>query len=62
MIASALNAVVAPFVGAWIEISAEADELEEKGVAPFVGAWIEILMSICPAEKAISRSLRGSVD
>ena len=34
--------LVAPLVGAWIEIASEihADELSE--VAPLVGAWIEI--------------------
>ena len=42
--------MVAPFAGAWIEIS----WLERKGdyrmVAPFAGAWIEILVtSICLA-------------
>ena len=33
---------VAPFVGAWIEISVSVGDLGEDTVAPFVGAWIEI--------------------
>ena len=33
---------VAPFVGAWIEISAIAISDKATGVAPFVGAWIEM--------------------
>ena len=32
---------VAPFVGAWIETSEQADRIRENTVAPFVGAWIE---------------------
>ena len=33
---------VAPFVGAWIEITVGVDGRHTGGVAPFVGAWIEI--------------------
>ena len=33
---------VAPFVGAWIEISLVWTAEVSKRVAPFVGAWIEI--------------------
>ena len=35
---------VAPFVGAWIEISCWATNEEMVDVAPFVGAWIEIIL------------------
>ena len=34
--------MVAPFVGAWIEITPAAVEDNVDPVAPFVGAWIEI--------------------
>ena len=34
--------VVAPFVGAWIEIPNVTTSTTGEGVAPFVGAWIEI--------------------
>ena len=34
--------IVAPLVGAWIEIGEELGSGEEPGVAPLVGAWIEI--------------------
>ncbi len=34
--------MVAPFVGAWIEIIFEISESCGERVAPFVGAWIEI--------------------
>ena len=33
---------VAPFVGAWIEITIFELTMGEQEVAPFVGAWIEI--------------------
>ena len=35
-------AVVAPFVGAWIEIVVACIFSNVASVAPFVGAWIEI--------------------
>ena len=35
---------VAPFVGAWIEISDLSPHPPKCGVAPFVGAWIEIAL------------------
>ncbi len=34
--------MVAPFVGAWIEISETLDAYNYLKVAPFVGAWIEM--------------------
>ena len=34
--------LVAPFMGAWIEISQLEKLLQTNGVAPFMGAWIEI--------------------
>ena len=34
--------VVAPFTGAWIEMSSAAFPMSSKDVAPFTGAWIEI--------------------
>ena len=37
---------VAPFAGAWIEISLIYYILESKKVAPFAGAWIEIKISL----------------
>ena len=38
--------MVAPFVGAWIEISLLHVRLALQLVAPFVGAWIEIALAI----------------
>ncbi len=38
----ALNQV-APFAGAWIEITKNLLKKRENIVAPFAGAWIEIL-------------------
>ena len=53
---------VAPFTGAWIEISGQSAPHPVSEVAPFTGAWIEIsriiAIDICPQ----SRSLHGSVD
>ena len=34
--------IVAPFVGAWIEIAEQEAAKLTSSVAPFVGAWIEI--------------------
>ena len=34
---------VAPFAGAWIEISNSPKSTGITGVAPFAGAWIEIV-------------------
>ena len=34
--------LVAPLVGAWIEMDEELAPLDPNGVAPLVGAWIEI--------------------
>ena len=34
--------IVAPFVGAWIEIKQLINAVNGYEVAPFVGAWIEI--------------------
>ncbi len=34
---------VAPYVGAWIEITIESVSMPTGRVAPYVGAWIEIL-------------------
>ena len=38
--------MVAPFVGAWIEIVISLSVIASLIVAPFVGAWIEINMVI----------------
>ena len=38
--------MVAPFVGAWIEIGFALERGKKMAVAPFVGAWIEILRRI----------------
>ena len=42
-------ALVAPFAGAWIEISKYVIGYFSRHVAPFAGAWIEIMMllSLC---------------
>ena len=54
--------LVAPLVGAWIEIHIVLAEWKYIGVAPLVGAWIEI----CNYQKKYiaedCRSPRGSVD
>ena len=38
--------LVAPLVGAWIEIEEKMPELQNVLVAPLVGAWIEIMFLI----------------
>ena len=37
---------VAPFAGAWIEISLAHTSIVFVGVAPFAGAWIEIIQAL----------------
>ena len=55
-------AKVAPFVGAWIEITIEAEKAGNGAVAPFVGAWIEIQERLQRLNEEQRRSLCGSVD
>ena len=46
---------VAPFAGAWIEISSHSLAKLFVSVAPFAGAWIEILFDIVnPVEYTMS--------
>ena len=56
-----INAV-APFAGAWIEITQNKTLLVQDIVAPFAGAWIEIAIDILADPGTLGRSLRGSVD
>ena len=44
MVARGRN-LVAPFVGAWIEIGILAKGFYKELVAPFVGAWIEMMIA-----------------
>ena len=53
---------VAPFAGAWIEMSSLMPFPSLSFVAPFAGAWIEINIACARVTEASSRSLRGSVD
>ncbi len=57
-----VNAIVAPPVGAWIEISNISLEIFTTSVAPPVGAWIEIANNFSTSGAMIRRSPRGSVD
>ena len=54
--------IVAPFVGAWIEIPYPEGYPGDYSVAPFVGAWIEIAKWKKRNGVSFSRSLCGSVD
>ena len=53
---------VAPFTGAWIEISDRLGSQFEQYVAPFTGAWIEIHHTMAHADPLEGRSLHGGVD
>ena len=53
---------VAPFTGAWIEMSAPLSVPKKFAVAPFTGAWIEIPMSDALFSSPVSRTLHGCVD
>ena len=44
---SVVNSQVAPFAGAWIEITLTEFDDTDKIVAPFAGAWIEIQRISC---------------
>ena len=54
--------MVAPLVGAWIEISVVFQSQLCACVAPLVGAWIEISQNNYVVEAVKGRSPRGSVD
>ena len=38
------NSAVAPYTGAWIEITLPKEVIQSLLVAPYTGAWIEILL------------------
>ena len=46
--------IVAPLVGAWIEMQNKSDQRGRPSVAPLVGAWIEIDLSSEMAAKIMS--------
>ena len=54
--------LVAPLVGAWIEIPKAIRAVQEVSVAPLVGAWIEMSGTETKCPYFLSRSPRGSVD
>ena len=53
---------VAPYTGAWIEISAQLLRPCYQLVAPYTGAWIEIYPRLPMFTSSFGRSLHGSVD
>ena len=57
-----VEANVAPYAGAWIEIFFLLFLIKDSRVAPYAGAWIEILEVRKHGNLYYSRSLRGSVD
>ena len=59
---STLQRIVAPLVGAWIEIFANEWLPVLEAVAPLVGAWIEIDETLEHIFSKERRSPRGSVD
>ena len=54
--------LVAPLVGAWIEMYTWIPGPHGQNVAPLVGAWIEIDYVLKSLLLSRSRSPRGSVD
>ena len=54
--------IVAPFTGAWIEITGELAIHPGSMVAPFTGAWIEIRSADNTQQFDVSRTLYGCVD
>ena len=57
-----VDALVAPYAGAWIEIDSGIRLLSISRVAPYAGAWIEIKVCLVSWGTWLGRSLRGSVD
>ena len=53
---------VAPFTGAWIEITASFAPAMSSLVAPFTGAWIEIGLYVRVKKEPTRRTLHGCVD
>ena len=53
---------VAPFMGAWIEITGLVTGDTLYNVAPFMGAWIEMYVRRCCHDDWRSRTLHGCVD
>ena len=54
--------VVAPYMGAWIEIDVIVPEVFNPYVAPYMGAWIEIFTADVTYSITSSRTLHGCVD
>ena len=54
--------IVAPFMGAWIEIFCHVSTYKTQLVAPFMGAWIEINLYQLPFKMMSCRTLYGCVD
>ncbi len=54
--------MVAPYMGAWIEIPNLVAHPTGQCVAPYMGAWIEIIGNISGMAFGNCRSLHGSVD
>ena len=52
--------VVAPLVGAWIEISVNLTKEYNTKVAPLVGAWIEIFSTIIDLSENLVAPLVGA--
>jgi len=57
-----LARLVAPFTGAWIEMSTPASCRAASTVAPFTGAWIEIRQYGPTCWQKTRRTLHGCVD
>ena len=54
--------IVAPHVGAWIEIPMVVPIATDDAVAPHVGAWIEIIFLSMKMVILYRRTPRGCVD
>ena len=54
------NAIVAPLVGAWIEITGSRTDWYTHWVAPLVGAWIEMCIIMLTNEQKAVAPLVGA--
>ena len=54
--------LVTPFMGVWIEIEMDRNNIIDACVTPFMGVWIEISASASTCSDRFSHTLYGCVD
>mgnify|MGYP001298305982 CR=1 FL=1 len=57
-----VGVIVAPYMGAWIEMTKSKICSYSSTVAPYMGAWIEIFLVAAEIKTMTGRTLHGCVD